>query len=97
MDKTATTMKAEEAIARIGTFATKEAIEAFMVDEDRKTIIAAATDKLASLQSGKPKAGEQKGPITKDAADFKEGVQKTKSYITGEDVIEKMRKEGKKI
>lgn len=35
--------------------------------------------------------------LTKDVADFKEGIQKTKSYVTCEDVLKKMRSEGKEI
>ena len=54
-------------------------------------------DENVDAKKKKPKQGEVKDAITKDAADFKEGVQKTKSYVTCEDVIEKMRKEGKKI
>jgi hypothetical protein len=37
------------------------------------------------------------GKITKDASDFKTGIQKTKSYVTCEDVLEKMRSQGKEI
>lgn len=67
----------------------------------------------AAPRNDKPKDGDQSGPITQKTADFKDGIQATKgadpsnprtldpspprSYVTCEDVIEKMRKAGKKI
>jgi hypothetical protein len=97
MKDLSTTMKAEEAIALLQGFQTEAEILAFIAGEDRKTVINAAEDRRKALPPSKPKAGEVKGPITQDTSDFKEGVQKTKSYVTCEDVVDKMRKAGKKI
>jgi hypothetical protein len=106
--KLSTTMTAQEAIEAIGAMKSQEEISSFIEGEDRKTVINAAEERRKALPPSS-KGGEVKGPITQDAADFKEGVQRTKSTdvgagpvparscVTGEDVIKKMRAEGKKI
>ena len=83
---------ASEKIAEI---TTEEKILAFIEGDDRKTVADAALKKLNELNG--PKQGEQTGPITKDADDFKKGIQKTKSFVTCEDVLEKMRAKGRDI
>lgn len=72
-------------------------ISAFIEGDNRKTVINAADERRKALPPSQPKEGEVKGPITKDADDFKGGIQKTKSHVTCEDVLKKMRAEGKKI
>jgi histone H3/H4 len=62
---------------KITEMTTEEEILAFIEGDERKTVIDAANKKIAELRG--PKQGEQTDPITKDAADFKEGIQKTKA------------------
>jgi hypothetical protein len=106
--KVSTTMTAQEAIEEISKMKNPEEISAFIENEDRKTVINAADERRKALTPSS-KDGEVKGPITRDTQDFKDGVQKTKdadpksrvpssrSYVTCDDVIKKMRAEGKKI
>jgi hypothetical protein len=90
------TMKADEAITSIQGMQTEAEILAFIEGENRKTVITAADERRKTLPLSS-KQGEMKGSITQDSPDFKEGVQKTKSHVTCEDVIETMRMAGKKI
>ena len=70
-------------------------ILAFIEGDERKTVIDAANKKIAELRG--PKQGEQTGPITQKTAEFKGGVEGTKSFVTCEDVLKKMRAQGKEI
>jgi len=100
--------------AAILVMTTEDEILAFIAGDERKTVIDAANKKIAELRG--PKQGEQASPMTKDASDFKEGIQKTKAVdrnpvsatdtedghgkrtvVTCEDVLKKMRDQGKKI
>jgi hypothetical protein len=99
--KLSTTMTGQEAKEAIGAMKSPEEISSFIDGDTRKTVINAAEERRKAL-TPTSKQGEVKGPITQDAADFKDGVQKTKEadkpkHITGMDVIKKMRAEGKKI
>jgi len=88
-------MNVKDAQIKIAEMISAEEINAFIAGDERKTVLDAAAAKIKELAG--LKQGEQAGPITKDTHDFKDGVQKTKSFVTCEDVIDKMRKEGKKI
>jgi hypothetical protein len=92
--KTSNDYSAEEAIRRIEKMEIEKELLTFTAGEERKTVVAAAETRLAELR---PKQGEQKGPITQETSDFKEGIQGAKNYVTCEDVIKKMREQGKKI
>ncbi|OGO13273.1 MAG: hypothetical protein A2Y53_00885 [Chloroflexi bacterium RBG_16_47_49] len=85
----------KDAQIKIAEMTSAEEINAFIVGDERKTVLDAAETKIKELKG--LKQGEQADAITKDSHDFKEGIQKTKSFVTCEDVIEKMRKEGRKI
>jgi DNA gyrase/topoisomerase IV subunit A len=62
--------------------------------DERKTVLDAATASIKALQC--LKQGEVVN-VTETKQDFKEGVQATKSYVTGEDVIKDLRDKGVKI
>lgn len=99
-----TDFNTKDAPDKIREMTTEEEILAFIEGDERKTVTDAANKKILELRGHKQ--GEQTGPITKDAADFKEGIQKTKAisdepsarnYVTCEDVLKKMRDQGKEI
>jgi hypothetical protein len=87
-------MNVRDAAIKISEMASAEEINAFIEGDERKTVLDAAGAKMKELTS---KQGEVKETITKDTHDFREGVQKTKNYITGEDVINNLRAKGVKI
>ncbi|MEW6115654.1 MAG: hypothetical protein AB1553_01980 [Nitrospirota bacterium] len=84
-------MKGEEALAEIKNMKNPDFIRAFIEGDTRKTVTDAAEAAIKRLTQ--PKDGEV-DKITEETADFKDGIQATKSYVTCEDVIKKMREEG---
>lgn len=82
----------KDAPEKIADMLTEEEILAFIEGDERKTVIDAANKKIAELRG--PKQGEDTGAITKNTADFKEGIQKTKGVITCEDILEMRREQG---
>jgi hypothetical protein len=101
MEIKSTDLKADEAIQMVGALLTADEVSDFIGGEKRKTVIDAAEERLKALvilpgaaSSAPTKQGEQAGPITQSTSDFKAGVQRTKSYVTCEDVLERMRSEG---
>jgi hypothetical protein len=48
---------------------------------------------IASGAGDPLKQGEQSGPITRETADFKGGIQAVKSYVTGSDIVAAIDKE----
>lgn len=84
--------QAKAALLELNTF---EDITAYIEGEERKTVIEAADKRLKNIMA--PKQGEQAEPITKTTDDFKTGVQKTKSYITCEDVLVNLRENGYRV
>ena len=89
-----TEVSATDALIKICELTSPEEVLAFIDGDDRKTVTSAAEKRLGEL-NGKKEG--QTGTITKTAADFKKGVQKTKSYITCEDVLKKQRDEGEEV
>jgi hypothetical protein len=64
-----------------------EEICSFISGEERKTVIDAAHKRITQMMD---KAGDT-GPVTETKADFEEGFQKMKDYITCEDVLKNLR------
>ena len=85
-------LNAKDAVRQIAGIATDEEISEFMEGEDRKSVIECAQKRLQELQ---PKQG-QTDEMTRQSADFKQGLQRTKC-LTCEDVIKDLRQRGKKI
>jgi hypothetical protein len=94
MDVKSRDLKVEEAILEIIGASNSDDIRDFTEGDNRKVIISTAEAMIKRLET--TKEGEVDS-ITQATSDFKEGVQATKSHITGEDVIKRMRAEGKKI
>lgn len=93
--KESTDMNVKDALARITEMNDPVAIQIFVTGDERKTVLDVAHKRVQELRGAKQ--GEQTGAITQPAADFKEGVQGTKGYVTCEDVLEKLRAKGMKI
>ncbi len=84
-------LNVKDAQIKIAELSTAEEIQSFIEGDDRKTVTDAAEKRIHELKG--PKQGET-GKITKDAGDFKEGIQKTKSVITCGDVLASLRGKG---
>jgi hypothetical protein len=80
-------LKADEAISMFDALATIGEVDAFIEGDERKTVINAAEERRKALTPSMPKGGEVKGPITEEASDFKAGIQRTKDFVTGGDII----------
>jgi hypothetical protein len=71
-----TDMNTRDASEKISEMTNINDITIFIAGDERKTVIDAADKKIAELRG--PKQGEQADPITRPAADFKDGIQATK-------------------
>jgi hypothetical protein len=89
-----------EAQERLPQMETAEEVLSFIEGEERKTVLRPADARLKELGHEGLKLPSKQGEtdaVTEEAADFREGVQKEKAHVTCEDVLRKMRAEGKKI
>lgn len=91
-----TDINAKDAAIKVIEMESVDDILAYIEGDERKVVLGAADKWLRELGHEGLKQGET-GAITQEAGDFKEGVQATKDYVTGEDVLRKLRAKGTKI